>query len=84
VSRQQQHKDVGDLRLLRRVFKESRGFRLKIVGVFALSLLETPLFLLTPVPLAIAVDSFSKFSLSCWSMCKRSQLRSRRPRRANA
>jgi ATP-binding cassette, subfamily B, bacterial len=47
----------GDLKLLRRVFKESRGFRLRIIGIFLLSLLEAPLFLLAPVPLAIAVDS---------------------------
>jgi ATP-binding cassette subfamily B protein len=46
-----------DLALLRRVFREARPFRLHVFGVFVLTLLATPLALLTPVPLTIAVDS---------------------------
>lgn len=47
----------GDLRILRRVFAEIRGYRRWIVIIFLLDLLATPLALLTPVALAIAVDS---------------------------
>ncbi len=47
----------GDLSLMRRIFGETKGHRVPLVAVFLLDLLSTPLFLLAPVPLAIAVDS---------------------------
>lgn len=43
--------------LLRRLFLLARPYWIHIPGVFALDLLSTPLALLAPVPLAIAVDS---------------------------
>jgi ATP-binding cassette, subfamily B, bacterial len=46
-----------DLLLFVRLARELRGFRLRIAGIFALSLVATPLTLLAPVPLKIAVDS---------------------------
>jgi ATP-binding cassette, subfamily B, bacterial len=48
---------LRDLQLLRRIFGEARPFALHITGVFVVSLLATPLTLLTPVPVKIAVDS---------------------------
>jgi len=46
-----------DLGILRRLAREARPFRLYIACVFLLSFLATPLALLTPVPLKVAVDS---------------------------
>jgi ATP-binding cassette subfamily B protein len=46
-----------DLVLYRRLFRQARPYWPHIAGVFALSLLATPLALLAPVPLKIAVDS---------------------------
>jgi ATP-binding cassette subfamily B protein len=46
-----------DLELYRRVLHEARTHWLHIVGIFLISLLSTPLVLLNPVPLKIAVDS---------------------------
>jgi len=43
--------------IYRRVLSESRPYRLHIAGLLAFSLLSTPLALLTPLPLKIAVDS---------------------------
>lgn len=43
--------------LLRRIFAETTGYRWHIAGIAALGLLGTPLALLGPVPLKIAVDS---------------------------
>lgn len=43
--------------IYRRVFREARPYRMHMVGILALSLLSTPLALLTPLPLKIAVDS---------------------------
>ena len=43
--------------LLGRVLGATRGYRRRLVGIFILSLVDTPLFLLAPIPLAIAVDS---------------------------
>jgi ATP-binding cassette subfamily B protein len=40
-----------------RIFGQCKGFGLRITGLFALTVLETPLFLLAPIPLALAVDS---------------------------
>jgi ATP-binding cassette subfamily B protein len=50
-------KGHGDVALMRRVLRETQGNRVRLVGVVALNLLATPLFLLAPIPLAIAVDS---------------------------
>ncbi|MCO5184050.1 MAG: ABC transporter ATP-binding protein/permease [Anaerolineae bacterium] len=50
-------KRSGDLQLIGRLIKLARPFWLQIILIFILSLLSTPLALLTPVPLAIAVDS---------------------------
>lgn len=47
----------GDLSLIRRLFRELRPWSLHIAAIFAVSLLATPLALLTPVPLKIVVDS---------------------------
>jgi ATP-binding cassette subfamily B protein len=46
-----------DLALFRRLGSETRPYRLHIAGIFVLSMLAAPLTLLTPLPLAIAVDS---------------------------
>ena len=46
-----------DLALFRRLASETRPYRLHIACIFAVSMLSAPLTLLTPVPLAIAVDS---------------------------
>jgi ATP-binding cassette, subfamily B, bacterial len=46
-----------DLHLYRRMLREARPFRGRIVSLVALSLLATPLALLLPLPLKIAVDS---------------------------
>jgi ATP-binding cassette subfamily B protein len=48
---------VTDLALFRRLFSETRSHRLQIACIFVISMLAAPLALLTPVPLAIAVDS---------------------------
>ena len=47
----------SDFALLRRIFGETRGYRRHIAAVFVVSLLATPLALLGPVSLKIAVDS---------------------------
>lgn len=46
-----------DFQLYRRLLSEARPYWLHIVLIFFISLLSTPLALLTPVPLKIAVDS---------------------------
>jgi ATP-binding cassette, subfamily B, bacterial len=46
-----------DLNLFRRLFAETRSYRLQIACIFGISMLAAPLALLTPVPLQIAVDS---------------------------
>jgi ATP-binding cassette subfamily B protein len=48
---------MSDGALMRRIFSETRGSRFRLAGIVALDLLATPLFLLAPIPLAIAVDS---------------------------
>jgi ATP-binding cassette, subfamily B, bacterial len=48
---------MTDIALARRIVRELRSWWLHIGGVFAISLLATPLALLVPVPLKIAVDS---------------------------
>ena len=50
-------KGHGDLALFRRLMGETRSHRLQISCIFVVSMLAAPLTLLTPVPLAIAVDS---------------------------
>jgi ATP-binding cassette subfamily B protein len=50
-------KSHGDLALMRRVLHETRGSRARLGGLITLNFLATPLFLLTPIPLAIVVDS---------------------------
>src|SRR6266571_2772888 len=47
----------GDLHLYRRVLRESQAYWPHILGIFLLDLLGTPLGLLSPLPLKIAVDS---------------------------
>ena len=47
----------SDLRLYRRVLLEARRFWIHIAALFALGLLGTPLTLLGPLPLKLAVDS---------------------------
>src|ERR671938_284867 len=46
-----------DSTLYRRLLRQARPYWPHIVGIFLLSLLESPLALLTPLPLKIAVDS---------------------------
>ena len=43
--------------VLRRILAEAQPFRRRILGVALLDLLSTPLLLLTPIPLKVAVDS---------------------------
>ncbi len=52
-----QETQVSNRGLTGRVFADTAGHRLKLLGAFLLQLLATPIALLTPVPLAIAVDS---------------------------
>src|SRR5258708_39597466 len=47
----------GDLHLYRRLLRESRPYWPYILGIFLLDLVGTPLALLSPLPLKIAVDS---------------------------
>lgn len=47
----------GDWVIYRRVLSEARGYWLHIGGVFLLNLLTTPIALLSPLPMKIAVDS---------------------------
>jgi ATP-binding cassette, subfamily B, bacterial len=47
----------ADIALGWRLLSETRDYRPHIVGVFLVSLLSTPLMLLIPVPLKIAIDS---------------------------
>ena len=46
-----------DFKLTQRLLREARPYWLHIVVIFAVDLLATPLALLTPVPLKIAVDN---------------------------
>ena len=46
-----------DLSLARRILSELRPWRLHVAGVFAISLLATPLALLTPLSLKIVIDN---------------------------
>ncbi len=46
-----------DLTLYRRLLKRTRPYWLHILGIFLIGLLATPLLLLTPIPLALVVDS---------------------------
>ncbi len=48
---------TSDFRLVARIVRETRRYWLHIVGLFFISLLSTPLALLGPVPLKIAVDN---------------------------
>ena len=47
----------SDLVLFRRLLQQSRPYWAHVVGIFLLGLLATPLGLLTPLPLKIAIDS---------------------------
>lgn len=47
----------GDLALVARLLRQARGFWLQIAGIALLGLLATPIGLLAPIPLKIAVDS---------------------------
>src|SRR5688572_16416873 len=47
----------ADRGMRRRVYAEIAGYRLVALGLLVIELLATPLFLLAPIPLAIAVDS---------------------------
>jgi ATP-binding cassette subfamily B protein len=49
--------EPSDTTLYRRLLQVARPFWLNVAAIFLLGLLATPLALLTPVPLAIAVDS---------------------------
>ena len=46
----------SDLHLFKHLLSQARPYWLQIVGLFLIDLLATPLALLTPVPLALAVD----------------------------
>jgi ATP-binding cassette, subfamily B, bacterial len=47
----------GNLEIFRRLLREAKNYRPHLLSIFFLTLLETPLTLLTPIPLKIAVDS---------------------------
>jgi len=47
----------GDLAIYRRLFADVRPYRLRIAGTVGFSLLATPLLLLTPFPIKLAVDN---------------------------
>ncbi len=47
----------SELALYKRLLHHARPYWIYILGIFALSLLSTPLVLLTPLPLKIVVDS---------------------------
>ena len=47
----------GDLRLLGRLLRQARPYWSNLSGILVLELVATPLTLLTPVPLMLAVDS---------------------------
>lgn len=49
--------DYSALSIYRRVFREARPYRLQMLGILLLSLMATPIALLTPLPLKIVVDS---------------------------
>jgi ATP-binding cassette subfamily B protein len=51
------HEPAGDWVLYRRLLQRARPFALPILGIFGLNLLATPIALLTPLPLALAIDS---------------------------
>src|SRR5438477_10582972 len=46
-----------DLNLYRRLIRQARPYWVHIVVLFLVSLLETPIILLTPIPLQVAVDN---------------------------
>jgi ATP-binding cassette subfamily B protein len=48
---------ASDARLLRRLLAQARPYWAHVASIFALSLLATPLALLAPLPLKLAVDS---------------------------
>src|SRR6266513_3168711 len=48
---------MGDVVLYRRLLQEARPYWFYLAGLFGLGLLASPVALLTPVPLKIAVDS---------------------------
>ncbi len=48
---------LSDVHLIRRVLVQARHYWVHLISLFALSLLSTPIALLTPLPLKIAVDS---------------------------
>lgn len=52
-----QAKYTNDFTIYRRLLRQARPYWFHIVGIFLLDLLSTPLALLTPLPLKIAVDS---------------------------
>src|SRR5216683_6123353 len=47
----------SDWALLKRMLRQARPFWSQILGIFLLSLLSTPVALLTPMPLKIVIDS---------------------------
>lgn len=47
----------NDLTIYRRLFRQTRAFFPHLAGIFLIDLLATPLLLLSPIPLKIAVDS---------------------------
>lgn len=53
----EQDKPYSSIELLRCLFGEARVYRIDLMAIIILSLLATPLSLLTPVPLKIVVDS---------------------------
>jgi ABC-type multidrug transport system fused ATPase/permease subunit/glycosyltransferase involved in cell wall biosynthesis len=51
------HRNAVDLVLYRRLLRHARPYWGRILGLFLLSLLSTPLALLTPLPVKVVVDS---------------------------
>ena len=49
--------DYSDIKILRRLLAEAKPFRIHLLLILLLGLLATPLTLLSPIPLKIAVDN---------------------------
>ena len=56
-ARSRLHGEGRDRGIWRRIYEETAGYRLVALLLLFIELLATPLFLLAPIPLAIAVDS---------------------------
>jgi ATP-binding cassette subfamily B protein len=56
-ARESHRSSMSDLRIWRRIYVETTGYRLAALALLMIGFVATPLFLLAPIPLAIVVDS---------------------------